>query len=163
MRTTASNPFAEMSTASALELSAGVVDEHVDASVPADDGVDCGVDRFGGADVTGDERRVAAVVADLGDRLAEWIFPPPPQHDGRAEGRQLVCDAAADAGAPSGDDGDSAFEQPVTEDGSVAVRLVRVLRAHHHGVLVLEQGDGGPGGRRPRRGTFLANCRIGRS
>ncbi len=65
------------------------------------------------------EAGTPAVGHDLAATVSQLLQLAPDQHHVRAERRQLVRGAAADAGAAAGDENDLAGEQARAEDGAV--------------------------------------------
>ena len=84
--------------------------------MPLDDPGDGAVDEFLVADVDLGRRADAARLGDLGGRAFERLGLAPADHDGRAEGRQLVRGTAPDPGATTGDEDDLIAEQVLSED-----------------------------------------------
>ena len=85
-----------------------------------DDRLDAALDRVFVANVEGRGVGDTAVVADLVGHREQLAGAAPDQHDGRAEGGELVGGATPDARAAAGDDDDLAGEQARREDRSIA-------------------------------------------
>ncbi len=85
------------------ELTAGVVDQNVDASEPLQGPIDQGGHLLFFANVRGHGERPSAQCLDLGDGLLEGLGPAAADHDVGSTPRHVQCDRAPYPGASTGD------------------------------------------------------------
>jgi hypothetical protein len=101
------------------ELAAGVVDQAVDAAVFGQHGRDQAAHRVFLPDVADLRAGLAAILGDFRRDGLQLVGLAAHQHDARAQCREFMRGAAADAGTAAGDDDDLVLEQRRRKDGLV--------------------------------------------